>query len=73
MSSQTRLPDDPGDSKCKGMSNKSDDVPAKGREGRKTKKEQIMELANSKCVYEASKPGRIPNGLGVIHLDRCCK
>jgi hypothetical protein len=38
-------------------------------EREKKKQARIQELANSKRIYEASQPGRIPHGLGVIHIN----
>ena len=45
------------------------------RNKKKTQKRetQIKELADSKKTQDASRPGRIPDGLGVVHLDGCCE
>ena len=83
-----RLPDEPDDSEDEGMSDElglespphqsklaAQHQSHKTRNKKKTQKKeaQIKELADSKRTQDASRPGRIPDGLGVVHLDGHCE
>jgi hypothetical protein len=60
----TRYPDDPGDS-----DDDDDDDDGYGDEGGNPKGKPNTEMAKAQAVYAASRPGRIPDGLGIVFIN----